>query len=167
MIARRLTGLVLLAALIVTRPVIAQDSAAQVPVSSSGALDDETKCLALAVYWEGKTETRAGQLAVAHTVLNRVKHPKFPGTVCGVVSQKAEDGGQRCQFSWWCDGKRDEPLDDTDWKQAVGNARAALQDGAQDPTRGALYFHSARIKPPKWTASRKKLARIGNHVFYK
>ncbi|MCW0233672.1 MAG: cell wall hydrolase [Ferrovibrio sp.] len=166
MIARRLTGLVLLAVLIAARPVMAQDSAAQVP-SPSRALDDETKCLALAIYWEGKTETRAGQLAVAHTVLNRVKHAKFPDTICGVVSQKAEDGRKRCQFSWWCDGKRDVPMNDTDWEQAMGNARAALHDGAQDPTRGALYFHSARIKPPKWTAGRKKLARIGNHVFYK
>jgi N-acetylmuramoyl-L-alanine amidase len=167
------TGFLL--ALLVAVPVAAQDTPAKVVTAEpepAKALDAETKCLALAVYWEGKTETHEGQLAVAHTVLNRTKDPKFPNTVCGVVAQKAPDskkaGGKKgCQFSWWCDGKRDEPKDDRDWQEAVQSARAALAGDAADPTKGALYFHSAKIRPPVWTKKRKNLGRIGDHVFYR
>lgn len=150
----------------------AQETPAQVPVASTAttpaaALDPETKCLALSVYWEGKTETREGQLAVAHTVLNRTRHPEFPNTICGVVAQKPDGAKKGCQFSWWCDGKRDEPKDDHDWAEAVDSAKAAMKAEAGDPTGGALYFHSSKIKPPAWTAKRKRLARIGDHVFYR
>lgn len=150
----------------------AQETPAQVPVAATGstpaaALDAETKCLALSVYWEGKTETREGQLAVAHTVLNRAKHPKFPNTICGVVAQKPDGAKKGCQFSWWCDGKRDEPKDDQDWREAVESARAAMKAEAADPTGGALYFHSSKIRPPAWTAKRQRLARIGDHIFYR
>lgn len=145
-----------------------QETRGQIPVASlAAALDPETKCLALSVYWEGKSETRKGQLAVAHTVLNRVRHPSFPDTICGVVSQQSDAGRRSCQFSWWCDGKRDEPHDDDDWLEAVSSARDAMTAGAKDPTQGALYFHSARIKTPKWAKSRKRLARIGDHIFYR
>ena len=149
----------------------AQETPAQVPVAATGstpaaALDAETKCLALSVYWEGKTETREGQLAVAHTVLNRTKNPKFPNTICDVVAQKPEGRKKGCQFSWWCDGKRDEPKDDKDWQDAVDVAKAAMKN-AGDPTGGALYFHSSKIKPPVWAAKRKRLARIGDHIFYR
>jgi len=169
MILRRLLLLLLLSGL--APGVAAQETPAEVPVASTatkpaGALDAETKCLALSVYWEGKTETREGQLAVAHTVLNRAKNPKFPDTICGVVTQKLEGGKKGCQFSWWCDGKRDEPKDDQDWQDAVDVARAATKD-AGDPTGGALYFHSSRIKPPAWAVKRKRLARIGDHIFYR
>jgi spore germination cell wall hydrolase CwlJ-like protein len=149
----------------------AQETPAQVPVASThatpaAALDAETKCLALAVYWEGKTEAREGRLAVAHTVLNRMKSPEFPDTICGVVAQKPDGGRKGCQFSWWCDGKQDEPKDDGDWDQAVAAARAAMTDAA-DPTRGALYFHSVKIRPPAWASKRKRIGRIGDHVFYR
>ncbi len=150
----------------------AQETPAEVPVASTAttpaaALDAETKCLALSVYWESKTETRQGQLAVAHTVLNRTKHPKFPNTICGVVAQQPEGKKKGCQFSWWCDGKRDEPKADQDWQEAVDSAQAAIQGVAGDPTGGALYFHSSKIKPPVWAAKRKRLARIDDHIFYR
>lgn len=164
----RVVANALLLAGLVAAPVAAQDTPAKVATSEPAqALDAETKCLALAVYWEGKTETREGQLAVAHTVLNRTKAPTFPNTVCGVVAQKAEGGKKSCQFSWWCDGKRDEPKDDQDWRDAMASARAAMAGDAADPTKGALYFHSAKIKPPVWARKRKNLGRIGDHVFYR
>jgi N-acetylmuramoyl-L-alanine amidase len=164
---RALLVLVLAASLLSTAA-IAQGSAAQVAVAEPAKpLGAESKCLALAVYWEGKTETREGQLAVAHTVLNRKKNPKFPKTICGVVSQKAAGGKKGCQFSWWCDGKRDEPTEDENWKEAVESTRLAMQAGAKDPTNGALYFHSAKIKPPAWAKKRKALGRIGDHIFYR
>lgn len=150
----------------------AQETPAEVPILSTPSipaamLDDESKCLALAVYWEGKSETPTGQLAVAHTVLNRVAHPSFPNTICGVVSQRSETDRRKCQFSWWCDGKRDEPRDAESWQDAVNRARDAMQADAEDPSRGALYFHSARLKTPAWAKKRERLARIGNHIFYR
>lgn len=150
----------------------AQETPAQVPVASTAGtpaatMDAETKCLALSVYWEGKTETRKGQLAVAHTVLNRTKSPKFPNTICGVVAQKPEGTKKGCQFSWWCDGKQDEPKDDQDWQEAVDSAKAAMKGEAGDPTGGALFFHSSKIKAPEWAKNRKRLARIGDHIFYR
>ncbi|MEK9969306.1 MAG: cell wall hydrolase [Ferrovibrio sp.] len=173
MTVARLRGILLLAAgCVVALAGIAecraQASAAQVTVLPAGLpMDDESKCLALAVYWEGKSEAQKGQLAVAHTVLNRVGSPSFPDTICGVVSQRSDTGRHSCQFSWWCDGKRDEPQDADNWQDAVESAHAAMQPGAQDPTKGALYFHSAKAKTPKWAKSRKRLARIGDHIFYR
>jgi len=170
MTLRRLLLLLLLSG--IAPAAAAQQTPAQVPVASTATapaatLDAETKCLALSVYWEGKTETHEGQLAVAHTVLNRTRHLDFPNTICGVVAQKSGGRKSVCQFSWWCDGKRDEPQDDENWQDAVDVARATMQAEAADPTGGALYFHSSRIKPPAWAVKRKRLARIGDHIFYR
>lgn len=141
---------------------LAQSSVADVPVGT--AIGDETKCLALTVYWEGKTESRKGQLAIAHTVLNRMHNRQFPGTICGVVSQRSDDG-KVCQFSWWCDGKRDEPADDDAWQTSLSVARQAMA-GGQDPSGHALYFHAAGARPG-WIHRKKRVARIGNHIFYR
>lgn len=138
---------------------------ATVNVPRPQELDAETKCLALAVYWEGRAEKREGQRAIAHTVLNRVGHDEFPDTVCGVVAQKSESG-KSCQFSWWCDGKQDTPSSDEQWEASVDVARDAKEGRTKDPTNGALFFHSAKINP-KWDGKRKRLARIGDHVFYR
>lgn len=147
--------------------VMAQHGPAQVAVpAGTAAMDAETKCLALTVYWEGRTESRIGQEAIAHTVLNRVGSGKFPATICGVVTESSGPGRGRCQFSWWCDGKRDEPQYPEFWHEAVEVARAAVQGGSTDPTGGALFFHSTRIKP-KWGRHRQPLVRIGNHIFYR
>lgn len=129
-------------------------------------LQDETQCLALAVYWEGKTESRTGQLAIAHTVLNRTRNADFPSTVCAVISQKEGTAKGKCQFSWYCDGKTDRPQSEDDWNMAVDVAREAMKDGSRDPTGGALFFHSTKVKP-NWGAERKRLMRIGDHVFYR
>ncbi len=121
-------------------------------------------CLALTMYWEAKAEGAEGMRAVAAVVLNRVAHPKFPRTVCGVVRQ----GGERppCQFSWWCDGKSDEPTETEPWDLARHLARTMLADRPRDPTRGALFFHSARISTP-WVLPRQRTVRIGHHIFYR
>ncbi len=125
-------------------------------------------CLALTMYWEAKAEGREGMLAVAAVVLNRVAHPKFPSTVCGVVKQ----GGEQppCQFSWWCDGKSDQPTEARAWSRAEHLARAILADPSKvprrDPTKGALFFHSARISTP-WAVPRQRTVQIGHHIFYR
>ncbi|HEX6957053.1 MAG TPA: cell wall hydrolase [Ferrovibrio sp.] len=128
--------------------------------------DAEMRCLALAVYWEGRDESHLGQVAIAHTVLNRTRSPAFPQSICAVVKQRNAPGKKGCQFSWWCDGKADKPRNEEQWSDAVAVAEGAMAGRSHDPTGGALFFHSARIRP-NWTGHRKRLIRIGNHVFYK
>jgi spore germination cell wall hydrolase CwlJ-like protein len=141
---------------------LAQSRVADIP--AAGAADAETRCLALTVYWESKSESRKGQLAIAHTVLNRVRSRHFPDTVCGVVAQQSDDG-RTCQFAWWCDGKRDAPADTAAWRTALAVARQALAGGA-DPSHHALYFHGAGTRPD-WTRRKTRTVRIGNHIFYR
>lgn len=130
--------------------------------------DEAVDCLALTMYWEAKAEGAEGMRAVGAVVLNRVAHPQFPSTVCGVVKQ----GGEQppCQFSWWCDGKSDQPTEARAWVLAERLARTILAEPSQqarrDPTRGALFFHSKRIRTP-WVLPRQRTAQIGGHVFYR
>lgn len=138
---------------------------AAVSVPKPPELDAETKCLALAVYWEGRAESREGQVAIAHTVLNRVGHGEFPDTICGVVAQKSASG-KSCQFSWWCDGKQDVPDEKEQWDKSVEAARAAKNKTSADPTKGALFFHSVRVDP-NWDGKRERIGRIGDHIFYR
>lgn len=122
------------------------------------------QCLALAMYWEAKNEGRDGMLAVASVVLNRVAHPAFPDTVCGVVKQ----GGEQppCQFSWWCDGKSDLPTEGRAWATARQIAERVLHSPPSDRTFGALFFHNTSIAPP-WLGRRERTVQIGRHVFYR
>jgi spore germination cell wall hydrolase CwlJ-like protein len=125
---------------------------------------DAVDCLALALYWEAKTEGPEGMLAVASVVLNRVAHPQFPSTVCGVVKQ----GGERppCQFSWWCDGASDRPTETRAWQLARSLARDSLGRTPRDATKGALFFHNTSIATP-WVRKRVRTVLIGRHVFYR
>ena len=128
--------------------------------------DDELGCLALTVYWEGKSESREGQVAIAHVVLNRVADARFPHTICGVVHDGGQSARGRCQFKWWCDGKSDTPSDPVQWAKAQRIAREESKAGTSDPTNGALFFH-ARSVDPGWTHVHKRVAAIGGHVFYR
>jgi spore germination cell wall hydrolase CwlJ-like protein len=135
------------------------------PAKQRTRLDPELRCLALNVYHEARSEPEKGQLAVASVTLNRVKSDAFPGSVCGVVKQ----GGQkrnRCQFSWWCDGRDDRPQNPTAWEKAVDTANRSLLGLAEDPTDGALYYHADYVSP-RWSRTFERTARIGNHLFYK
>jgi len=73
-------------------------------------IDNEVRCLALNIYFEARSEGEQGQLAVGHVVMNRVADRHYPSTVCNVVRQGGEKRLHRCQFSWWCDGEPDKPL---------------------------------------------------------
>lgn len=137
------------------------------PSGSAGAsalVGEAPSCLALALYWEAKAEGTDGMLAVASVVLNRVAHPQFPNSVCAVVTQ----GGVQppCQFSWWCDGRSDQPTEARAWTLARDLAAAALADPPPDRTGGALFFHSTQIATP-WLRKRQRTAQIGRHVFYR
>jgi spore germination cell wall hydrolase CwlJ-like protein len=134
------------------------------PAVAADSHHEAVDCLALAMYWEAKAEGAAGMRAVGAVVLNRVAHPEFPNTVCGVVRQ----GGEQppCQFSWWCDGKSDRPTEARSWAQAQRLALDLLADRPKDPTRGALFFHSTRIATP-WLRPRQRTVQIGRHIFYR
>jgi len=134
------------------------------PADASTRSAQQARCLALAMYWEAKSEGEQGMTAVAAVVLNRVAHPQFPATVCAVVKQGGE--APPCQFSWWCDGKSDRPVEARAWATASRIATRALQQPPSDPTRGALFFHNNAIETP-WKRSRHRTVQIGRHIFYR
>ncbi len=134
-------------------------------VAAAQSTDDPLECLALAVYWEARGEGREGMTAVASVVLNRRAHDAFPSTVCEVVLQGGAKPG--CQFSFWCDGKSDEPRDADLWALALDVATEALEGGAADLTAGALFFHAAALGAPPWRTPRERTVRIGRHIYYR
>jgi len=129
-----------------------------------GTLGEDQRCLALSMYWEARGEGPEGMRAVGSVVLNRVESEDFPDTPCEVVYQGGET--PPCQFSWWCDGRSDTPRDAEQWRTALTLAAELLAHRGDDPTRGALFFHSADIPVP-WRVERARTARIRNHVYYR
>lgn len=125
----------------------------------------QLRCLALNIYWEARSESIPGQLAVAAVTLNRVQNPRFPSSVCDVVRQGGEIRRHRCQFSWWCDGKKDEPVNADAWRRATTLARLISAGVIADPTDGALWYHADYVTP-KWAAAKEPVAKIGRHIFY-
>jgi len=126
---------------------------------------EEMRCLALNIYWEARSEPLDGQLAVAGVTMNRVAHPKFPDTICGVVQESRSYRLHRCQFSWWCDGKRDTPNEQVAWHSAQQLARLYLAGIYSDPTENALWYHADYVKP-FWADKLNRTAKIGRHIFY-
>ncbi len=125
----------------------------------------EENCLARAVYFEARSESELGQIAVAKVILNRVKDPEYPNTICGVVYQGS---GRRnsCQFSFACDGLPDDVKSATSWAKAKSIARKAIAGEAKVAAIGtATNYHADYVKP-KWAKSMKRLIKIGRHVFY-
>jgi N-acetylmuramoyl-L-alanine amidase len=127
-------------------------------------------CLALNIYHEARSEPIAGQLAVTAVVINRVASPHFPDNICDVVKQGQYRQGKpirnKCQFSWWCDGKSDEPKDKIRWEEAVNLATTIAQKQIFDITEGALYYHASYVNP-SWATHYKKVVQINNHIFYR
>lgn len=129
------------------------------------ARDAALQCLALNVYWEARSEPMQGQLAVAAVTLNRVNDPRFPNDICDVVRQGGEVRKHRCQFSWWCDGKKDIPVEADAWRRATTVARLTYAGVVSDPTEGALWYHADYVNPD-WASYKTVAAKIGRHIFY-
>ena len=126
--------------------------------------DQEISCLALTIYYEARGGSERGKLAVGYVVMNRTRSTLFPDRVCDVVQQ----GGQqrsRCQFSWWCDGRSDQPSDEATLREILKLAEEIYFGCKSDPTGGALWFHSIAGKPP-WSKSLGPGKRIDRNVFY-
>lgn len=140
-------------------PLKAESLAQLVSMSDMPAeIDEETRCLAGAVYFESKGETLNGQLAVAKVVIARRDSGRFASSLCGVVYQPS-------QFSFVRGGRMPAiPTASQDWKEAVAIAQIAIKDSWDSPVEGALFFH-ARTVSPGWRMQR--LAAVDNHVFYR
>jgi N-acetylmuramoyl-L-alanine amidase len=123
-------------------------------------------CLALNVYHEARSEPLQGQAAVAHVVLNRVASGRWPDDVCSVIHQGYEKGRFKCQFTWYCDGKPDEPTEILAWAKSVLVANQVLTGVVPDVTNGATHYH-ARYVNPYWSASLSKTVTYGSHLFYR
>ncbi|WP_432648853.1 cell wall hydrolase [Methylomarinum roseum] len=103
---------------------------------------------------------------VGHVVMNRVDDTKFPNTVCEVVKQGGERKLNRCQFSWWCDGRSDRPTNHTSWHQSIRIAREIYFRKSSDPTQGSLWYHAEYVSP-YWKKALLRGPKIGKHIFYK
>jgi spore germination cell wall hydrolase CwlJ-like protein len=136
--------------------------------ASIGALDGarDLDCLTQAVYYEARGESPRGQAAVAQVVLNRVKHPSFPKTICAVVFQGAGLGKADCQFSFVCDGSMRAPRDVDAWDKAQHVAARALSGAVVAEIGAATHFHAVRLGP-QWGDGLIQVATVGLHVFYK
>ena len=130
------------------------------------ARDRAVDCLTSAVYYEAATEPRQGQEAVAQVVLNRVNHPAFPKTVCGVVYQGAERTNLGCQFTFTCDGSLGRQPVAWRWAEARDVAEAALAGHVAAEIGGSTHYHAAWVSP-YWRSSLVETRRIGAHVFYR
>ncbi|GEO80740.1 cell wall hydrolase [Pararhodospirillum oryzae] len=124
-------------------------------------------CLALNDYWEARGESLRGRVAVAQVVLNRARDPRFPGSLCDVITDDRSHASRRCQFSWACDGKSDTPANPEVWRSSVLLALSVLRrdNAINDPTGGALWYHARAVRP-SWTRSLTRTVRIGAHYFY-
>ncbi len=125
----------------------------------------ELECLALTIYFEARGEPDVGKLAVGHVVMNRTQHPLFPRQVCQVVRQGGDKLRYRCQFTWWCDGRSDQPRDRRAWGISRALAGLVYWDYSRDPTAGALWYHADYVRP-SWQDDLTRGPKIGRHVFY-
>ncbi|RJF93734.1 cell wall hydrolase [Sphingomonas cavernae] len=127
-------------------------------VDTETALNRDEECLAGAIYFESKSESLEGQHAVAEVIINRSESGRFPGSICGVVYQPS-------QFSFVRGGRMPAiNRDSRDWHEAVAVARVAMDEAWETSASDALFFHATRVSP-RWKL--KRVATIGNHVFYR
>lgn len=123
-------------------------------------------CLARGIYFEARGESVRGQAAVAQVILNRVKNPAYPSTICGVVYQNKK-WRNRCQFSFACDGIRDRIRSTKHYRTAQYVAREVTNGNIWLAEVGdATHYHATYVHP-RWARKLKKTDRIGRHIFYR
>ena len=118
----------------------------------------QIQCLAENIYFEAGNQSTKGKIAVAHVVMNRVKDPRFPNTICKVIHQKTKIG---CQFSWVCGNAR--IINNAVFMKSHYIAEQVYIGNTKDATHGAKYYHANYVRP-NWPM--KQVARIGAHIFY-
>ncbi|AUW57468.1 cell wall hydrolase [Sphingobium sp. SCG-1] len=143
-------------------------AASAAPFHARSALDQyrAVNCLTSAIYYEAGNERDAGQRAVAQVVLNRVRHPAWPQSVCGVVYQGSERLDTRCQFTFSCDGAMTRVPNSRSWARARRIAMDALAGRVFTPVGLATHYHTLAVKPG-WSNSLTPVAVVGAHIFYR
>lgn len=124
-----------------------------------------TDCLASAIWYEAGAETPAGKKAVAQVVLNRVRHPAFPKTVCGVVFQ-GQERSTGCQFTFTCDGAMMRVPGVAAWNQTRQLARIMLNGEVFKPVGVATHYHTDWVVPA-WSAKLDKVHKEATHLFFR
>ncbi len=138
---------------------------AAIMVARAKHMAQETNCLAEAIYYEARSETVAGQKAVAEVVLNRVSHRAFPNSICAVVYQGAERT-TGCQFSYACDGSNAILPYGKHWPKAQNIARHMMMSASAPINNRATHYLTTGVSP-KWAPSLRKLRKYDTHVFYR
>jgi len=141
----------------------------------------EIECMAKNIYFEAGVESTAGKLAVANVTINRKLNKSYPNTICGVVQEgihyynaKSEHYvpvKNRCQFSWYCDGRTDIPNEGKTWESSRALAITVLESHYDeeliDITDGAIFYHANWMKKyPSWSKQKIIMASIDRHIFY-
>lgn len=147
----------------------------------------ELYCLAMNIYHEARAEPVAGQYAVADVTINRTLDKRYPDTVCGVVMQaqikeswktkqypdlpddqrKYIPIRNKCQFSWYCDGRSDAVYDGDSWRKAQEVAyRIVVEKKFRGLTEGSTHYHADYVSP-RWAKSFDLVGRVGTHIFYR
>ena len=150
--------------------------------------EPSAECLAMNMYHEARGQGVAGVLAVSFVVFNRVRDKRFPSTVCQVIEQgrtreswktrkiknlppekrKYYPIRNRCQFSWYCDGKSDIPKDLETYSRFLEIAKGMIHNEYSliDITDGATFYHADYVTPA-WAKTKKRTIEIGDHIFYR
>jgi spore germination cell wall hydrolase CwlJ-like protein len=138
----------------------------------------DTYCMALNIYHESRSENLAGKFAVADVVMNRVNNRRYPDNICSVIYEAEMKPSwkdaevlvpvrNRCQFSWYCDGKSDEPTETDAWNESVLVAHQAIYEGRMNGlTEGATHYHTTFVNP-YWAPTLQQVGTIGSHIFYR
>jgi spore germination cell wall hydrolase CwlJ-like protein len=138
----------------------------QNPLPASVYSESEQKCLAEGIYFEARGESESGQAAVAQVILNRVRNPAYPNTICEVVYQN-ETQRHKCQFSFACDGRAEIVRSKRSWKTAVRIARD-VTDGKSwiEEVGDSTHYHANYVRP-RWGRLMIQVDKIGAHIFYR
>lgn len=147
----------------ITQP-LSEQEAQTIDPEGSDPLEEPLTCLARTIYWEAKGVPGRDMESVANVVMNRLADEEFPNTLCEVVKQGSEQSP--CQFSWWCDGRPDEVVEDDAYEVVKEVARQALNQALPDHTDGALYFHDRTVHPP-WADVFLMTAETEAFIFYR
>ena len=137
-------------------------------IDAARARARDIRCLAENIYFEARGEPLRGQYAVAEVTMNRLASPHFPNTVCDVVHDTRWDTARRrlvAHFSWTAFKLRLES-GTPEWKQAMDVATVVYDGHHQPLVPGALFYHATYVNP-YWASSKRVVARIGNHIFYR
>ncbi len=136
------------------------------PLPESVFSSKEQICLANGIYFEARGESLRGQAAVAQVILNRVRNPTYPNSICGVVYQN-DHWHNRCQFSFACDGRKDKITSPSHYKMAKEVAMAVTAGKIFIPEVGSSTHYYAQYVSPGWARAMNKMTKIGLHIFYR